>query len=890
VPPEVKTPGWTPLITETKIVYAINGQLSQGQGNVYVTGNDGPDVWVVFTDNTYNKKDSVKARLLNYYYEDITIVVKCATSNIGVAGYCEVPGGITLSTDNDTTLYVLGKCSDGTCDGKGSGWELVPGDWDRDGGLTTALTTPPKGAGSWTLDPSSTGEGYVTVTRPGPEGTTLTAEVPVKITAGAPDRAALVIITPPDLRIAGQPIQFEVKYYNSIGEMREWNSSWVNDSAYFKDILQGLGVTTVEPKIVDGFNGEKVLFYVDGKDGRVNAKLKHDLVNGKDIVTITIYNAADGKDHQIQYKETINGKGLEAVSDRFTVLPGAPTRIIIEGPGIDSSRTLTVNQSDDPLLLHAVAVDEWGNRVGDYPSNWNATNPIPVNEPNRPVIVYVPGKAEDNGCGQLVVIGVANPSLKDSIKVCVKGVTTRPVSAITRDADGCGYLDKIEMKFKKPIYFEKGETTARKNPTTNEINVKYNSFAFTVDSVTVNTQDSTVTIWLHDVAPHSGEFQTSWLPTINIGDGFLMTKLDGDVLDPVLGQTIKEPVVSDGAAPVIATAKLFMQDNHIEVRFSEKVKPASYASFLAAGDTRLPPDILFNIWLKRGENVAQQARTRALIKKRNDPNEGGVWDLQVGKLSGIDKVIRKDDYTLRFDLKEGMKIDPKNDYINIRTSDPNQEIAAITPITEVRGVSDRVDLGVEPKANNRKVLITPEGEPNGVMRPVPNPASPDDSRLGTFGTASGGTTTKPITAGKIYALNDLTALEQVRGSKDPVTGKYKPGEKGGAVFAVPIYVPEQGYVKCQLKVYDLAGNLVISAESGKNENAAAGVKPEMKGLPTATDIHLYWNGYNSKAMKVAPGTYRIVVKISYPEDGNLSSKDKQYAKEKKFTGLLGMSK
>lgn len=131
VPPVVKTPGWTPKQPTTGIVYAENGQISQGQGNVTRTFYTGTDLWVVVTDNTYNKKDSVKARLLNYYYENIQIVQKCATSNIGVSGYCSVPStGINITTDDTTTLFVIGKCGDGNCDGgSAGGWELAPGDW-----------------------------------------------------------------------------------------------------------------------------------------------------------------------------------------------------------------------------------------------------------------------------------------------------------------------------------------------------------------------------------------------------------------------------------------------------------------------------------------------------------------------------------------------------------------------------------------------------------------------------------------------------------------------------------------------------------------------------------------------------------------------------------------
>jgi len=422
----VKKPSWTPLENAKKIVYAVNGQ-SLGQGNVIKNGDiTGAGVYVVVYDSTFGKKDSVLARLLNYYYSDIQIVTECGNSDLvpPVKGYCKVPeSGINMTTNDEERIFVIGKCSDGTCDGKGSGgWELAPGDWGRNSGLTNALTVPPSGSNTWTLMPNNTGNGAITVTRPGPEGNKLTADVPVNITVGAPMRAEIKILTPPDQRIAGNPIQFEITYFNKTGEMKEWNPAWLNDSAYFADILNGLGVTTVEPKVVDGFNKEKTLFYV-GKDGRVNAQLTHALVNGKDAVTVYIYNAT-GNLHQIKYKETVVGNKLEAVSERFTVLPADPSKImIVDSYGNPLPDFVNINRNDEGHILRVVAVDYYGNKIGDCPSNWNASTPVKVDEPNRPVIVYVPGRAYDNGCGWLTVVGNAGPMLKDSLYICVTNVS-----------------------------------------------------------------------------------------------------------------------------------------------------------------------------------------------------------------------------------------------------------------------------------------------------------------------------------------------------------------------------------------------------------------------------------------------------------------------------------
>jgi len=870
----IQKPSWSPTVGNNSIVLAINGQVTQGQGNVIRTGFDGPAVWVYVTDKSFpgNIKDSVQARLLKYYYEDIKIVVECKSSNMGVPGYCSVPSdGVELTTNDTTSLYVIGKCNDGNCEGKSqSGWELVPGDWGRDAGLNNALTTPPSGTNNWTLRPNSTGDGFVKVKRPGPGGVDLEDSVYVTITAGVPTRAEIKIITPPDQRIAGQPIKFEITYFNNTGEMKEWNPAWANDSAYFADILKGMGITTVEPKVVDGFGGQKTLFYV-GKDGRVNAQLTHALVNGKDVVTIYIYNATDNP-HQIKYKETVVNNKLEAVSEQFTVLPGAPKNIIIEGPGIKdcengSGRCLDVDYNDKDFVLRVIAVDEWGNKVGDYPSDWKADNPVLVNNVDRPIIVYTPGTADGNGCGLLVVTGHQNQNLKDSLNICLTGFVEKPLYAITRDEDGCGYLDKIEMKFKKPIYFKDLSEATEKKPS--KISVMWLTTVLTVDSVKVFPADSSVVLFLHDVSPHGGApLQTGWTPAVVISKGILYTA-KGDKFDVCGGSPTQTVGTVDGAAPVIKKAQIFQTKNKLVVTFSEKVKPPTGANFGANSEQlydAYPPINLFNIWLK-GQSKALQARTRALSKtSAADPEVSGKFDLQIDALKGI-KGVYPTDTTLAFDMKDGISI---SNYINIRTSDQEKNKIDKTQIIDQA-------KGNVPLEHNRKVQITYGDVNDGTMKAIPNPASPDPNRVRDDG--------KKVEAGIIFADHDKNAVDDI-----------KKGKAGGTVFEVTLYVPgalkdkngnplplnDQPKVKCQLKVYDLAGNLVIA---GQSADAMRGVN-----LGETTKLHLYWNGYNAKKMKVAPGTYRMVVYISYTNVGDLSPEEQALFKDNKYTSLVGISK
>jgi flagellar hook assembly protein FlgD len=81
----------------------------------------------------------------------------------------------------------------------------------------------------------------------------------------------------------------------------------------------------------------------------------------------------------------------------------------------------------------------------------------------------------------------------------------------------------------------------------------------------------------------------------------------------------------------------------------------------------------------------------------------------------------------------------------------------------------------------------------------------------------------------------------------------------------------------------LAGNLVSSGEES-NILSVSGSRVEVKDAGARTQMDILWSGYNSKGMKAAPGTYRIIVQIIYP-----GSTD-DIAKAKKFQGTSGIAK
>jgi fibro-slime domain-containing protein len=861
---EVPT-AWASLNTAS--VTASNGYIPWGEGVVERIGSAKTEVTAY--DSYWAKGDSVPVRFRNYGYSEIMIVKKCDAGQIATVNgvkYCDVGPEIEMTSTDTGSIFVLGKRDDNET------WEAITGDWGRDPGLINALGTPPSGTNIWTLTPTGTGAGKITVKNGNRED-----EVNVVITVGPPTYAVLKIITPASDIKAGKEIEAVIEYYNKNGLMLEWNPAWVTPGATFKD-NRDKGPTTQDPKVLSTLPNEQILCYAGYPCANTNAKLEHSATNLNDAAKFKIYYATE---HTVTYSETITVGGKQITltdSKTFTVLPGEPADIKIIGDGVvNDSLVIDVEQSDRELILRSVSVDEWGNPTGDYSSNWTDKTPVGENFTDRPVIVYDPSKATENGCGYLSITGVANPSLKDTIVVCIQGLKENPRSAVTRDYDGCGYLDRIEMKFKKPIYFAGSDSgkVARITKGKSEIGTKVNipakgGISWTVDSVTVNPGDSTVIVWLQDVmeaGKHSGSTQTGETPAVKVGNGLFAPAVKAEIN------------TSDGAPPVIASAKLYfpkestgkVADNYIEVKFSEKVRSwnGTSSELLGTGpnarNTLFPPDSLFNIWVMGSQNKALQARTRALSKAAEDPYAKNNFVLQDTRLAGIKEIVYIDETTVRFYLLNGKEISPPNDYINIRTEDQGNGHSNPTHIRDVSAnMPDKTTPShLDKQQQNRKVPITFGNEPNTSMKAIPNPASPDGKEREITG--SGGK--KVSSKNPVVGVHDRDAVRLI-----------KDGVIGGTVFEISsIWVPNKGKMKCQIKVYDLAGNLVVSAEEA---DAAVGLE---KG--TSVPMHLYWNGYNAKEMKVAPGTYRMVVYITYSGTDN-----DERAKAKKLQGVVGMSK
>jgi len=874
---------WTSPGPKAHIVEVNRGNWNetQDQGKVEKpdSTNNGNGTWVKAHNSTWASSDSVWVELLGYDYSGIIIVGKCKTGGntlITIAGqpYCEITDTLTMTSNDDEDIYVVYKrndCDDATgkntTDGGNCYESGIPGDWDRSSDLVSALT-PPGRSSTWRLSPRSSGEGKITVTRP---GTDMKDSIFVKITVGPPLSAELVILTPAAQIKAGQPITAEVVYYNRAGRMTEWDPSWTGPTANgsvpasslaanFTDNV-GIGLAGEKgyiPKVLtNGWNGDTTLYNPDRPGaGFYNAGLANPI--GKEVVFI-IYNANEGSPHEVKLTQTIHygDKSVTVTpSVRFVVNAGDAYKIEIESNKLEND-TLRLAYTDPDEVVRAVAYDEYGNRVGEYPVDWHSDNPVVVDNKGVPVIVYSPKKAESNGVGELCVTTNVPGLNGDCIWVSVSGVTIYARSLITRDYDGCGYLDAIELKFPKGIdltQYYKELTPNEKAAFHNTIIVSYRGTRIAVDNVTARPQDSTAVIHLVDVLPHSGDLQTGWRPDVTIPDSVFF-EADYQV----------HTSITDGAAPVIATAKLYfpssgtgnIKENYIEVKFSEDVR-APEGSF-RDNFNRYAPEQLFSIWelSAQGKRLAKSKSKGALAKAAADPNADRVFDPLTTQLSGIKDIHYVNESTLRFYLENEKELGPPRHYINIKANNNANPMASVWDV-----------VSNVPKDNNRKVAITYGNEPNAKAVAIPNPASPDGSRVNGNG--------DKVSPGVIFATHDPTAIRDIQGGN------------GGTVVRTPVYVPNTGKIRCQIKVYDLAGNLVISGESDRAKEDLLRVNSAVAG--TFADLDIYWNGFNSKAMKVSPGTYRMVVYISYTGINNSNTQDAQSAKNRKYQTTVGMSK
>jgi hypothetical protein len=355
------------------------------------------------------------------------------------------------------------------------------------------------------------------------------------------------------------------------------------------------------------------------------------------------------------------------------------------------------------------------------------------------------------------------------------------------------------------------------------ITITYGNVSFTVDSV-LNTGASgrVWTLALKEVDP--GDPQTAWRPIVSFPnqsgvhiDAASVTSLDG--AGPVVWKVDEYRTSSDDRT-----------HDTVIVTFSEPVKEID-GNHLNQQNTN--PSAIFYVW--RLDTTGSQH-----VFIRDSMMLAGITDLRGGGQ------VSTDNTQVRFFMYNGQDLTNYN-YFSIDT--------------EINKYVVDDSRGNKPNANNQKVQVNVHGAVGPII-PAPNPA----------------------TAYVGYPDNGLGQFHAVENPNAPQWVDVQNGGHGGAMFLFTFQQPEKGSqvgVECQIKIYDLVGNLVQSDYNPDFYNSDKSEVLQSNGLVTS---HIYWNCTNAKGMVVAAGVYRVVAYLHYKDIGS-GHEAHRFPDEKKIAQL-----
>jgi hypothetical protein len=398
-----------------------------------------------------------------------------------------------------------------------------------------------------------------------------------------------------------------------------------------------------------------------------------------------------------------------AYTDPFHLYPGKIDRLDIQyADGNSVGDTVTLKAPDESMMFYAVGFDRFGNRIpGLALSNWSVSGNLPaVNGQNVGQIYFETKSVISNVSGDLTAAS-SDPNaplyVKDHVFIKILGPAINLTRAITRDENGNGYLDHIELHFAQPV-------SLPANFSFSGLSISNGTIPFEVAGIEKNTGRSD-TVWSIAIKEIQNKIpQTSWKPKISF---------DRNETYSIAGAS--NVVCQDGAGPVVwyVENKLGKAEDHSEdvvtVTLSEPVL-RSNGSSLAFSDT---PSVVFYVWKKNSYDSTQFIMVDKILDGIN-------------AFTGV-KTTSKDPKQSVVSFKMYNKKELSSSYymnINIGTM----------------YISDNAQPPNLPNLNNQKVPVNVI--PN-IIEPIsfPNPATADASR---------------VNPGVLYVKHDPTARDDLK--------------------------------------------------------------------------------------------------------------------------------
>ncbi len=737
-------------------------------------------ITVISSDSAFT--DFAWVRLLPYHFIRLRIT---STQRRSI-------DSLTCSTNDDTTIIAQALRSDTAL------WREVKVNWNTDS-ATVLSPVPPRGSARYSFNPQKTGTGWISAVLSSDK---LTDTLRVRFTRGKPLWASVQLLTPEEDRIAGDTLFAVVKIFNRPG-LLEGTYCFPDDASDSVVYIDSLGTGGRSNKPIVRIGNQSVPLRTPGSTRGATRQCFNE---GLDTIAFILYYAPADVDslHRLQF----TAGDLSAASAPFRLLPGDLASLRVMHPKSSSSRdSLFLQAPDESAILTAAGFDRFGNACGEQPSRWSVSGSLhtPADTGSRPRITYLSTTIEEDELGYITAAAASDTTISGKLRISIRGPLATALSAITRDTNGNGLIDRIDVTLSLPVTLRNAGTLAMNTM------VVFNGNNLSIDRITSGSTATEIRILLREptTAPVP---QSGWTPQLTI-DNFSQA-LD-DAADSL------SVLCSDGAGPVIwsVTKELLNADNRKQDRVTVVFSEMIYGS----NGRKLPlsqsPEKLFDVWTRNSNNYLQQ-------------------DLLDG-ISGLYAVVSPD--TLIFTMKNGKDLTNLH-YFSLHWDTTKAQAAPVNDLP----------AGNRSARNNQKVRVTVTGEPTGKLLIGPNPMRP---------------TARRQTPGKISVRHNSSAIDWVQ------------QDHAGTVFQFKVALPNDKKTKLagKITIYDFVGNRVIADPVSRlnpmgavrdDEAIIMNNEPRKNLLPSSWspngsvyDYNIYWNGFSLGGMPVAPGIYRVVLKL-----------------------------
>ncbi|MCX7726819.1 MAG: fibro-slime domain-containing protein, partial [Chitinispirillaceae bacterium] len=509
--------------------------------------------------------DSVAVVIASYYIVKLQLREKSTGKIVDT---------VKLWTDETGEYEVWGLKSTATDPNDPSSWVPTNVSWIFSDSIKLKGKAPER-AQSWTIDPIAPGTGTLTLKNPD-DTRTEQLKVPVVILRSPPRSVTINLVSIPPYR-AGDTILLAVKIYNSDGlvpgQYCFGNGGNDPNKASYSDNLGVGGGKRPYPRL-----------QVDGIDTLLNVlnqsvfKVNQCFTEGIDTIKVVLYYAPFSNSPDSLHYITVNlGSNLKASSERFKLIPSFLDSLAIEDDRYVPIPPQVLSMSGTKsVTMFSDGYDQYGNRIGFIPTTkWNTDGTLtPRQDVGEQFYITAEGVMKDMAGN--VCASEYRPTDSSLIKACVPVTIIAPKkvvsSAITRDLDGNGFLDAIEITFDRPV-------ESSKISVSNFLNISYGNVKFTPTQL---IQKDSVTYYLIlQENQNNGTPQTSW-------------NLYFDISGSQAVEDTLRVLTTDGAGPVISKVVRDVSTNQVTVFLSERVRKTNKSGVLVS-DT---PSLAFNVYIK----------------------------------------------------------------------------------------------------------------------------------------------------------------------------------------------------------------------------------------------------------------------------------------------------